>query len=565
MRQLTIDMVKAKDDINDTFRNTYCKEDIQKLIKKLRIATRDSKEKEKKKLKNTIARCFMNNGAADVDWDGTAEYYEDLLEKFPFPTKAELTKLVYEHLLSLVAAYKDPAAYLERVVDSVIPKEWENDTLRQKILKSFICYADCLKDFGFNFREIKRYVQLYLKEKKNISRPLTDIGFEDMRENISCIEDSIFAPLLTATKQQKGKDGTYGIFKIADDLSVGRFGNPETVREYIYIFALVFNMTFLPGNDHLDNEPELYSDVEAVMFRDYYTNNLVRFITDGHNHINSGGEVINPAGRGINPKNYMEMIYLYHLKPEYGSFRERISGIFDMAQIVYEGYLKSNSEGKVGNRNDTEYYLTSLREKMNTSREKFEEYLIKNYDCNQDPFVQSRGEKILSRSVLSYMSEQNTGYDIYLELKEILSKRGIDISEGYDGLTIDTTTRKAFVDYITVEEKRLAENHYFSTLDDEAKLDIVLNELDKDLAKGLNVERIEKNKTVCRTDILKMYYWGYLNEREEKRNNRAEEFGMLYQDFCQGANGYLRAALFQEIDGRNLYDMIMILSLYVSQ
>lgn len=47
MRQLTVDMVKAKDDINNSFRNTYCEEDIQKMIKRLRIATRESKTNDK--------------------------------------------------------------------------------------------------------------------------------------------------------------------------------------------------------------------------------------------------------------------------------------------------------------------------------------------------------------------------------------------------------------------------------------------------------------------------------------------------------------------------------------
>ncbi|MBE6013741.1 MAG: hypothetical protein E7241_00030 [Lachnospiraceae bacterium] len=565
MRQLTVDMVKAKDDINDSFRNTYCKEDIERMIKSLRIATRESKGDKKKALKKTISRCFMNNGVINVDFNGDADYYGDLLKLHPFPTKEELLQSVHTHLLGLVSSYKDPAAFLERVVDEAIPKTWKNDSLRLKILKSFICYADCLKDFGFNYQEIKRCVHLYLKEKKKISKALKDISFEDMRESISCINDDIFASLTTATKQQKGKEGTYGLLKIADDLSIGRFSNSETIREYIYIFALVFNMTFLPVNSISDSGKKAYNDIEAVMFRDYYTNNLIRFITDGHSHINSGGEIINPMGRGINPKNYMELIYLYHLKPEYGNYREKISGIFDMAQSVYEGYSNSSSKEMSEAINNTMYYLESLRDRLDSSRQEFIKYLIENYDCNHSPFLQLRGERILNRSVLSYMGEQNTGYDIYLELKKELEKKGIKVSEGYDGLTIDTTIRKALVDYITVEEKRLVEEHYFSTLGDETKLDIVLNELDKDLSKGLNVERIEKNKTVCRTDILKMYYWRYLNEREENRVNRAEGFGKLYQDFCQGANGYLRAALFQEIDGRNLYDMIMIFSLYVSQ
>ena len=91
--------------------------------------------------------------------------------------------------------------------------------------------------------------------------------------------------LNNATKEQRRPDGTYGLIKLADDLALGKFRTGGSTKKGLYLFAMVYNMTYYPGETKNSKNIRMFnydSDIEKNLFRDYYCNNLIRFITKSY-------------------------------------------------------------------------------------------------------------------------------------------------------------------------------------------------------------------------------------------------------------------------------------------
>ena len=127
---------------------------------------------------------------------------------------------------------------------------------------------------------------------------------------LSELDDGIFEFLESASKSQKKPDGKYGLIKTADDLASGKFRMGGATKKSLYLFAMVFDMTYYTGSDVERFDPS--TDVEYNLFKKYYTNNLMRFITEAYQKNLSEYE-IDPSGQGINYKNFAEMVYLYYI------------------------------------------------------------------------------------------------------------------------------------------------------------------------------------------------------------------------------------------------------------
>ncbi|MCD7904684.1 MAG: hypothetical protein LUG24_03740 [Clostridiales bacterium] len=110
------------------------------------------------------------------------------------------------------------------------------------------------------------------------------------------------------TKKQAG----WKLLQICDDLTKGSFkNNLGKTRVYIYYFAFMFGMTAAIRETDIRDDK---TDIEKNLFEDYYCDNLVRFFESTYKdseYLSSFEK--EPAGNGINYKNFMEVIYLYYL------------------------------------------------------------------------------------------------------------------------------------------------------------------------------------------------------------------------------------------------------------
>lgn len=354
-------------------------------------------------------------------------------------------------------------------------------------------------------------------------------------------------------KQKINNKGKLGLLKIADDLATGKFGNPDVVREEIYIFAIVFELTYFSGDpEEIVTEETKSRNIETVMFGDYYANNLMRYISNSHEHINKGGEEQDPSGKGINYKNYMEVIFLYYLRCTDMDVSEKLVKIYTMADEVYKRYSSGEKENKPDIVNATKYYSDAFKSLEMENEEEFKVFLLENYDCSVAPN---------STPVFSVEAEQKTALAVYELLQEDAEDFGVE-DEDYENRRVTFLEGEMDLEKIREIYKKREEGKIdFSELDDKSKFDILLYEVNKDLGKKKSASELERG-IVTRTDILRIYYQIFLSGYSAEEDESLRSFSDVYEEFTDIANRHLIDAYLRPITGRDLYDLILIYSAY---
>lgn len=537
---LTRRMTSVVEGLKDKYATLYNTKDFYGKIKYLNVCTSD----EIGSVQMNLIRMFKKCGVDNVKIGQTPSYYADVLKSSNIPTPREMTHNVYQSFLQefMENPYPMPEEYIERIVNSKIAPEWKGDTLRLKILKKFIRDAAALNVAGYKSLYIKQFVKEKTK-KKNISSG-------DM---IDDLDDSIFDVLKNANHQQARKNGKYGLLKIAEDLAYGRFGNANVAREEIYLFAIVFELVYFTGDsEELVTEDEKTRDIEKVMFGDFYVNNIMRYISSGHEFMKDGGEQQNPTGKGINYKNYMEAIFLYFLRRWDLSIADKLKGVYKMAREVYTEFKEKSISERIQNRdteNRTQYYHTVFKENVLETEEKFKEFLISKYDCSMPPET---------TPVFSIEAEQNTAKKEYEMLLEEASDFKV-CDEDYVKWNLAIFADEIDVDRIKkIQEDRRKTLIDFESIDTKTKFDILLYEVNRDIGKKKSQSELDR-KIISRADILRLFYQMYITMHDEEPNI---SFPEVYDDFSKMANQHLEAALLRPINGRDLYDLILIYSAY---
>ena len=538
---LTQRMTSVVEGLKDKFVALYNTRDFEYKIEKLKECTPD----EIGSVQMELVRMFKKCGVEHVKHGQMPSYYEEVLKNSNIFTPKEMAYSVYQSFLQEIVEnpYPTPEEYIERIVDSKIEPEWKEDTLRLKILKTFIRDADALNAAGYKSLYIKQFVKEKTKKKS--------VSSGDM---IEYLDDSIFDALKNADRQQTRKNGKYGLLKISEDLAQGRFGNANVVREEIYLFAIVFELVYFTGDpEEIVTEKEKARDIEKVMFGDFYVNNIMRYISSGHKSMKSGGEQQNPTGKGINYKNYMEAIFLYFLRRRDLNITDKLKGVYNMAKEVHTEFLeKTGICEQIPNKdveNRTRYYGTVFRENVLETEEKFKEFLISTYDCSMPPET---------TPVFSIEAEQNTAKKEYEMLLEEADDYNV-CDEGYVKWNL-----AIFADEIDLEKiKKIQEDSEqgiidFDSIDAKTKLDILLYEVNRDIGKKKSQSELER-KIISRADILRLCYQMYIAMNEEEP---IISFPEVYNDFSEMTNQHLKAALLRPINGRDLYDLILIYLAY---
>lgn len=84
--------------------------------------------------------------------------------------------------------------------------------------------------------------------------------------------------------------------KLEDDLQSGNFRTNGRTRKDLYMFAFVFGMTSSFEKDDLEYDER--TDIEKNLFQDYYTDNLLRHISDKYKKDSRRFDA-EPSGAGI--------------------------------------------------------------------------------------------------------------------------------------------------------------------------------------------------------------------------------------------------------------------------
>ncbi|MGN0484737.1 MAG: hypothetical protein ACI4HI_14405 [Lachnospiraceae bacterium] len=510
-------------------------------------------------------------------------YYEKLVRNADIPTFSDIENRMLYALYERYKEYPDPEEYMERIVNRLESPEdgWQGDSLRLRILKRFIKYGNYLKDAGISG---KKAVEDYVKEKLG-KKP----GIEEVLANI---DDDIFSVLNFETenseglskeekKKQKERNKSarkkYELLKIADDLAGGKFRTEGATKKSLYLFAMVYEMTYYSGNgDILDPK----TDIETNLFRDYYTNNFMRFISEEYKEKPTGYD-LDPSGQGINYKNFAEMIYLYYISQD-DSPQEKIRLSSEMIQEVQTKQFKSgglDTKEKGG----TVYYRRFFKQEMfdedvfRLSQEEFKEFLLENYNC--DTFLESRktktGEQDLRVGVFQLEIEQESAYKVYQSILQDIKELGLELencnyglwftdvaalkkngaeSFGEIGNDIDRKKFQEFIDLLT------GINHFVGyTVKEESSTQNTSQEWAEVSKRKTKALFVSSPADVTRTSVIVAYYYYYNALHEEDKGKSFED---VFLDFKRGVDKKLGAAYYQPLSGKNIFDVLITFSSY---
>ena len=506
--------------MNDEYENFcapfYNSNDFFRKIEQLRINRQSSAAP------SIQAELYRMYDAVGIPYEKGRElaYYIDLADTVDGLNDIAIQQKMIRTLYDNYGKYPSPQEYMSRIVDKLSnPQDFRpEDTLRLRILKRFIKYGNYLKDANFGGqKEISRYI----KEKISC-RPAT----EDILENL---DDGIFDKLTGADKIQKKPDGKFGLIKLADDLATGKFRTGGATKRGLYLFAMVFGMNF-GAKATADN------DIEKNLFRDYYSNNLIRFITDDCRD-SAGDYELLPSGVGINYKNFAEMIYLYHIASDYLP-ADKIKFSAQMIRAVQSEVVSKESEQV----RDTAFYRNFYDEIFDKSPDEFKEFIASNYDCSTR-IVDPKSGKFYAIGLMQAQLEQRTAQAVHRELlRELKNLTALD--ECNYGLW--------FVEVDKLPENPLRAAPHFNDFCE------LLNNTNRLLKSKRNFD----SRNVTRTALMAVYYYWHNEFHNQNELKRWTNFAEHFHAFKDGVNFWLERAFYQPLDTKNFFDIAVVFSSY---
>lgn len=513
-----------------------------------------------------LMRLQMKLKAAGIQFDKTQsdlQYYRDLVDNLPKVDNDEFEKRLMRVIFRMYKDFPEPTKYLQRMVDRLSSPDdsgWANDPLRLRILKQFIKYGGSFTTAGLGgVSAIKKYVRtkLGVNPKKTLSGA-------QIADNL---DDGVFDLLGTLDSAD--------ILEIPNNLAAGRFLTNGSTERALYLFAMVYGMTYCT-DDSSHRIPD--TDIEKNLFTDFYTNNLVRFFSEDLSY-NTGAERIDPPCRGINYKNFAEVVCLYYIAKSELSAAEKMKGAFSMIDR-----LSKKAKGKKPQLPDSGSRTIIYREIARKgpdrngsnifeyNEEQFEQVISEYYNCDTS-----------GGSPFYVEPEQRTAYKVYMELyselkektKELYGKRA-EISCDYglylwDFERMRKNPKKVYEKYknYLITDRDSSDERYESVDEEEfeglARVLYKMNEFM--IMKEKDIGDID-GKKVTRTRLLVLFYYYYNLVAEAEKDDISDEnetsmgFQERFEDFEAQLNEWLERANYRPFTPKNLFDVILACASY---
>lgn len=528
------------------------------------------------------------------------DYYADLIDEKVTPDKYDdgvvEDKLIMA-LFSRFEGYSTPSDYMDRILVRLLGKEdkekWKYDSLRLKLLKQFIKYGYYLNDAGYGSRP---YIERYVAEKSGRRR-------KELTANIvvDVVDETIFDEfdepcqqgMATQYRNDRRTNGRFGLLKLCDDLALGKFRTNGATKKGLYLLAIVLEMK-LAGFPGADKE----NDVVKNLFRDYYANNLMRYMTDAYK--GHGREFENPSGQGINYKNFAEMVYLYYIAKEGMTPQKKIKASNDMINELIEEAINNRRGGKKESvpQKATELYRKRFMYKDPESgaeifsedifaydEDMFKKFLLENYDCDTgtgNTFI-TRGVDVEIRiGALQLETDQNTAYsaynDILAKLVDELDKNELTLSYCNYGLWfVDVAAYKkegleSIPDRYPEVDKELFDRFMDVLMGANLMVGTIINESESNrTGEHEHAEAsitkpaafsIHEPKDITRTYLMTVFYYYFNTLYEDSNQLNWKSYADLFKEFKNRLDPILVACGYQEVSGKNLFDAVLTFSSY---
>ncbi len=511
------------------------------------------------------------------------EYYLRLSDGYSFDSGQELEAKMLKALYKRFEVYPPSSFYLQRTVNDLREEEdasWADQPLRVQILRQFVKYGDCLRAAGYGG---KRYLTTYVRTKSG-QKTLA------LKNGIDYIDDAVFAPLADAKSSELKPRGCYGLLRAVDDLARARFRAQGVTRRTLYYFAIVNNMTYYTHDDAAYEMRDDKSDIETNLFQDYYENNLMRFLCDPEVR-NDGGLKIVPSGRGINYKNFAEMVYLYYIHQDGLTRPEKIEraeamierirtecrskgpseNVPDLNTQIYKGYF-NREQGRI----------LYLEDALSLNEAEFEEFLKDNYNCDIDTVSNTAR----TPSVMELGIEQNSAARVYQKILLELDERGMRPQDCRSGLWfadvdfLDQAGTEYLMEIVGGTKERTEQfrmllhnmNDFVrhSVLNCPVQLENENAPYREEIPAGTDDSEneyteslfVDPSKEMSRTTLLVAVYYLFNERHAMDPKDQWVSFGELFAAFKQEADVFLTEAGYQPLSGRSQFDVLLAFSAY---
>lgn len=138
----------------------YFKEDIARLILKLRECIEDNATDTEQTVRSKIIRMFASYGI-EVEKTLTPNQYYEQLELHDIHSVKDFPGMCWVEMMKVNLVYKTPKEYMERLVNELVSPEYNmpDSPIRVKILKQILGKLDCLRDTSFQSKKLINIIE----------------------------------------------------------------------------------------------------------------------------------------------------------------------------------------------------------------------------------------------------------------------------------------------------------------------------------------------------------------------------------------------------------------------
>lgn len=577
--------------LEDVFITMYCKKDFERILHNMKGASDQTRSS------RLLPLLYGMLDACDVEYEYGMDdkYYQELIEKNISSNEYGEKILADRMVLALFDrynGYSTPSEYMDRILVRLQKEEdkknWGEASLRLRILKQFVKYGNYLEDAGFVSRPT---IEKHAAEKSGKKKK--DLTASDVADVIS---EEVFADFDDPDKanpEYRKPNGKFGLLKLCDDLAYGKFRTQGATKKGLYFLAIVLDMRLagLPGADE-------ENDIMKNLFRDYYSNNLMRYMTEAcKGHLR---EFETPSGQGINFKNFAEMVYLYYISRNDMNVQEKIAASSKMIDELAQTAKDNRAGGKKAEKEvrRTEFYRMRFMNKdressaelfsediLNLNEEEFRTFMLENYDCDTGTGKTFMSKGVLVESAVGALQidiDQNTAYAAYTEILDEL----VNEQKKFDMTLDDCNYGLWFVDVAAYDKEGLESIPDRCPEVDKKKYDEFMevlkganlmigntvnestSELDEDQehaeASKIRIKAlsVSKPEEITRTSLMTAYYYYFNITHEYNKQLAFTGYKDVFEEYKRRLDPILEKCGYQEISGKNLFDVVLTFSSY---
>ncbi|MCM1364870.1 MAG: hypothetical protein NC122_06790 [Faecalibacterium sp.] len=202
-----------------------------------------------------------------------------------------------------------------------------------------------------------------------------------------------------------GDNNDYELLRMVDELASAKFSAQGKTREYLYVFAIAFDMTFKRDKK---TDPKMTRDIQKNLFFDYYADNIVNSLSED---MEKGMKSVPVDGHGINYKNFAEVAFLWSLDQDMTAY-DKLKTAYEIIRYCKENGKSSEDfamteKGAQQNRAMSDSFERDYMEASFNDVDTIKAYLINSMPCKiNGSIMKINGENRTAKQVIEHETQR---------------------------------------------------------------------------------------------------------------------------------------------------------------